>query len=231
MSDTVGAVHAKVAEALEVAFVDITLWFDGSELGDMSIGVSETGLVEGCTVDARPSKSFEATMELAAMGMVCCADELRQVIVNDETMNAEEKARIAQLMVDCDEGEYFEKALLAAAERGYSEVVSVLAPACNDVDECRAYNGRTALQLASKNGATEAVRALLARGANPNVAIKNGKTSLHWAASNGHIEIVKLLITNGANANWASSDGKTPMHRAAENGHNDVASLLSTEKQ
>jgi uncharacterized protein len=71
----------------------------------------------------------------------------------------------------------------------------------------------------------EAVRALLSRKADPNVAQADGATALHWAARWDDTRMASLLIGAGARTNRANADGVTPLFLAAEVGS---AAMIST---
>ena len=53
--------------------------------------------------------------------------------------------------------------------------------------------GKTALMLASEKGHADAVKALLAAGANVNARDKDGRTALSLATENGHTETANIL--------------------------------------
>jgi ankyrin repeat protein len=57
----------------------------------------------------------------------------------------------------------------------------------------------------------EAVRVLLAAGANPNAVTPAGDSALHWAAFDGKPEIVRVLAAGGANLNLQDGSGKTAL--------------------
>lgn len=81
------------------------------------------------------------------------------------------------------------------------------------------------LVIASSDGDIEAVRKLLAGGADPDV------TALEWtpltrAAMKGHREIVILLVENGADVNIQAPGGGTPLFWAASYNQLDVAKEL-----
>src|SRR3990167_303307 len=87
---------------------------------------------------------------------------------------------------------------------------------------------------AAENLLTEAVHAgdhariaaLLAAGADANLAGKGGKTPLYLASGNGHTEVVRLLLDAGADLNLAGNNGRTPLYLASENGHAKVVQIL-----
>lgn len=62
----------------------------------------------------------------------------------------------------------------------------------------------------------EAVRGLIARGADPDGAHGDGMTALHWAAQHGDVEIIALLTGAGADvAGRTRLGGHTPLHVAS----------------
>ncbi len=73
----------------------------------------------------------------------------------------------------------------------------------------------------------DAVRALLAEGADVNAARGDGMTGLHWAALNGNAEIARLLIGAGAALEAGTRLGAhRPLHVAARAGHGEVVETL-----
>ena len=62
----------------------------------------------------------------------------------------------------------------------------------------------------------EAVRGLIARGADPDAAHGDGFTALHWAVQQGDVEIVTLLLDAGADVEARTRLGShTPLHVAS----------------
>ena len=62
----------------------------------------------------------------------------------------------------------------------------------------------------------DAVRGLIARGADPDAAHGDGMTALHWAAEHGDLEIVELLVDAGADVEARTRLGShTPLHVAS----------------
>ena len=81
---------------------------------------------------------------------------------------------------------------------------------------------------AAMRGDAEAVRALLADGADVNAAHGDGMTALHWAALNGNAEIARLLIGAGAVLEAGTRLGAhTPLHVAARAGHGEIVEILA----
>jgi len=73
--------------------------------------------------------------------------------------------------------------------------------------------GHTALILASRSGYTDAVKTLVAAGADVNQISKGDRVSpMLIAAINGHFDLAKWLLEQGANPNAASENGVTPLY-------------------
>ena len=69
--------------------------------------------------------------------------------------------------------------------------------------------GLTPLVAYAFFGRFDEMRALLAKGEDPNQGDANGSTPLHWAAEEGHVECVKLLLEAKADPNKGDSLGRT----------------------
>ena len=79
---------------------------------------------------------------------------------------------------------------------------------------------------AARAGNLEAVKALLARGADPNARERRDQTALMWAAAEGHAAVVRTLIEGGAAAGAKLKSGFTPLFFAVREGHIDVTRAL-----
>jgi len=84
----------------------------------------------------------------------------------------------------------------------------------------------TALLNAANQGNADAVRTLLAQGADINAVSSRGETALMFAAYNGHTDTVQALLTSGANVQAADAKGWTPLILASRQGHRDIVRLL-----
>ena len=71
-----------------------------------------------------------------------------------------------------------------------------------------------------------AVRALVASGADVNVAQADGATALHWAAHWDDVEMAALLLRAGARVDAANDFGVTPLLLASGNGRPAMIALL-----
>ena len=92
----------------------------------------------------------------------------------------------------------------------------------------RAKDGFTALHLACFFGGTEAVRALLEAGADPNPPQDNpmGVAPLHSAAAARDNDAVRLLLEAGADANARQHGGYTALDAADQHEDAELAELL-----
>ena len=116
-----------------------------------------------------------------------------------------------------------------AASYGFERCVNVLLSYNVNVDEvCKYYSGRTAMQLAVRQGYIEIANILIDFGADINFKDGlRGETALHIAAFNGYSEILHLLLQRGAEVNVvATGSGLTALMHACEYGNDDMVKLL-----
>ncbi len=112
--------------------------------------------------------------------------------------------------------------ILALRENGMKVFKLLLNANGIDIDQ-PAKNGDTALMIASYKTNREAVRALLAKGAQVN---RSGWTALHYAAAVGDNEIVQMLMEKDADLDAKSPNNTTPIMMAARGGHILTVKLL-----
>jgi ankyrin repeat protein len=126
------------------------------------------------------------------------------------------KARVAALDV-------FEAATFGDLDR-----LAVLLEADPGLTGRRSGDGFTALHLAAFFGQDDAVRLLLARGADLDAHGTGWMTGtpLNSAASAGHAATVDLLLEAGADPDAVQRGGWTPLHSAAHNGDARTVELL-----
>lgn len=118
-----------------------------------------------------------------------------------------------------------------AATAGDAKRVTALVDAERSLANAVARDGYSPLGLASFFKRREVVKALLERGAQPNLPSRDQRfTPLHSAvatdAGASESEIVRLLLEAGADPNAKSREGGTPLHAAAFTGDLEIAELL-----
>lgn len=96
----------------------------------------------------------------------------------------------------------------------------------NALDTRRSRNGRRALNWAALNNHPDALRFLLAHGADLEGTNLTGFTALHHAAEAGSLEAAQALLDAGADVNHMNVNGDRPVETARAQEHMDVAMLL-----
>jgi ankyrin repeat protein len=119
-----------------------------------------------------------------------------------------------------------QKTILFAAAEGDAAQVKKLAALRPDAVKTQAVFGQTALHLAARLGRTDAVKVLLAAGADPNSGDNLNDTPLHLAAENGRIEVVKLLLAHGARLDLQNKARQTPLQAALAAGQKKAAEII-----
>ncbi len=80
---------------------------------------------------------------------------------------------------------------------------------------------------AARDGDVQAVRALLARGVDPNAATGDGMTALHWAAERNQPRVARVLLEAGATVDSGTRIGAyTPLHLASRRGNSEMVRAL-----
>jgi ankyrin repeat protein len=113
-----------------------------------------------------------------------------------------------------------------AALHDDGDLIVMLAEAGALLDEPSQDPGGTPLHVAALDGNAEAVRALLALGANPVSTGPLGRSPLHVACVGGHVRVVEDLLRAGADSSSRDDLGLTPLHLAAMEGHERVIGQL-----
>ncbi|MCC6242068.1 MAG: ankyrin repeat domain-containing protein [Gemmatimonadaceae bacterium] len=88
-------------------------------------------------------------------------------------------------------------------------------------------NAGVALVAAAASGDAATVRAMMARGADVNVAQGDGMTAVHWAAERGDAALASALLKAGAKTDAKTRNGGyTPLHIASRAGAGAVVKAL-----
>ena len=85
---------------------------------------------------------------------------------------------------------------------------------------------RTPLIMVSPFNKLDAVRALLAAGANVNAAENHGWTALIWSANRGHAKVAEILLSAKANPNAATDKGSTALRFGSRRGYTEIVKML-----
>ncbi|MEV0198577.1 ankyrin repeat domain-containing protein [Nonomuraea sp. NPDC050691] len=121
--------------------------------------------------------------------------------------------------------------LCAAAAWGHLDAVGALLDGRADPDrrEDVALTGMTALHWAASNEHLAVVRALLARGATPDVEDVIGRTALSHAAQRGATAVVRTLLDHGADPARRDREGRSPADFARPYADRDIEAELLAE--
>jgi hypothetical protein len=116
---------------------------------------------------------------------------------------------------------YGRSAVVSAAWRGRTKIVSLLVDRGVDVD-AHDGQGRTALEWAAINGYPDMAAALIAAGGATDIADLEGLTPLMRAAWNNHVDVVRSLLQAGAAIDLRDGSGKTALDRALSQGNAEI---------
>ncbi len=164
-----------------------------------------------------------------------------------EVENEELVGLLLELGADpCLKGEHAQIPLTVAARSGNVEILKLLVETgdCSDADlrlaagaalerdntaayDLLASSGiELTLPMAARQGDLEAVKRLLAEGADVNSPSEDGSPPLPLAAGGGHADTVKVLLDAGADVNASDRWDKTALHHAAGEGYLAIARTL-----
>ena len=184
-------------------------------------GMVDALLHAGANVNSRVTGSGWAPLHAVARGLASTGDrggitDTLTALVNAGTnVDARDAAGLSPLHA-------------AVQNSRNAELVLALLSAGAEID-ARDNNGWTPLFYASAVGKVDAIRALLAAGADVTVKATGAEaalTPLHHAASNGHELAVIALLDAGADVNARSELGNSSLHRAAARGHEGIVGAL-----
>jgi len=158
-----------------------------------------------CHAQIPPAKDV---FDTARRGTV---DEMKALmVINKDTINAVNNMGFTPLILAC--------------YRGNTEVAEFLIKTVKNIDHDS--SSGTALAAAAVKGNARLAKALLERGANPNLADPSGMTPLIYATQFENIELMKLLISYKADKKKTDKEGKTPYDYAVFTKNEEVINLL-----
>ena len=170
--------------------------------------------------DGRVDEVTRLVRETPALVSARDASGASAVLVAAYNMKPDVVAALIELGAPID---IFEASVLGQVDR----LREVLASHPARVSE-HAPDGFTPVALAAFFGQPEAVRVLIAAGADVNAAAKNPLKvqALHAAVAGRNLEIVKAVLAAGADPNAQQQAGFRPIHEAGTRGDRVLAELL-----
>ena len=186
--------------------------------------------------------------EMIAKLLNAGADVQETVLENEETVlmfaarsNNVDSVKLlldAGVPIDAKEAYRGTTALHWAAEEGHTAVVQLLLErganpnlrsdvkiTAGGFGPAQPTGGVTPLILASREGALETAKALLAAEALINQQSGGGHTPLLTAVQNGHAELATLLLDHGADPSLANDQGWTPLYLAVKGRTPEVGTM------
>ena len=160
---------------------------------------------------------------LSACALLAWAAAPLDAQVADAAMRGNATEVRALIEVDADVNAALADGMTAlhwSAERGDSDIASLLLSAGAEVESTTRLGAYRPLHLAAKGGHTSVVRALLEAGATPSPGTTTGNVApLHLAAASGSASAVAALIEYGAEGDRGETTwGQTPLMFAAAAG-------------
>jgi len=86
-------------------------------------------------------------------------------------------------------------------------------------------NGKTAFQLASKNGYKYTIKMLLKGGADGNIKTNENWAPLNWVDKDGRCRVIEELLNSNADVDAKTSNGITPFYGKLNIGNKDAVKM------
>ena len=193
----------------------------------------------GATVGSKRADGHDALFIAATNGHVAAASRLIAAGADAKTEDAEGTS-VLHLAARAGNAELVKLVLAKGAAVNAKTRKPVKVPGGGAAFRFLSKTGSTPLTEAAEGGHTDAVRALLDAGADPNIAGDDGTTPLIFAAfggaplnntlyreiANKQLPTVQLLVERGAKLDAKTSRGSTALHMAATRAGNDVVTYL-----
>ncbi len=120
--------------------------------------------------------------------------------------------------------------LVQALDRNDTKAFESMVMSIEDANTARSDNNKTILMYASWVGNSEAVKYLVAMGADLNTQDSSNATALHLAIWKDNTEIALYLLEHGASASAMSIDGMTASDIAVLKSNTKVMEAIEKEK-
>lgn len=225
-----GYKHEKTHKAIAVAaYQEIVDRFPDSELVIKAIERLDR-LEEDISTDTPPDPSdpVSARKTLGQMGIEYSENAFIERAANDDVV-AVELFLTAGMDINV-RGTFSYTALIAATQEGRLAAVNTLLDKGASVDERRDHDGRSALLIAIDKNYPNIVKAVLEKGADPNMEDTNGRTALMIAIEHQSLSFVQMLLTYKASADGQNTFGETAlMYATMYNSIDVVEELLAHE--
>jgi ankyrin repeat protein len=153
------------------------------------------GLKAGANVNAVSGWGYTAIVSAARAGKL---DMVKFLVSKGANINQPDSSGITALMN-------------ASSDTKNNELVKFLLSKGADTTLQDKDQNASALMYASRSGAVENAKLLVAANANVKYAAKGGVTALHWAAENGWVPMVTFLLEKGADIEAKNSAGQTAL--------------------
>lgn len=203
------------------------------ERGEGMLSVLETNQKRALDLVRRFHPRFADATDAEIQEAQLTRDDARLIVAQEHGYLSWEA--FAQAVAALEDGRASEPFLEAfeAIQADRLEELDALLEKHPDLPNARGTNSNTLLNLAGALGKVEAVRRLLARGADSNIGNNKGWTPLHQAGYRGpqdgiSVELIRLHLAAGARTDVsAHGDGGTPLVQALFWGHRENAELLA----
>ena len=180
-------------------------------------------------IDRKMAASMMRIMKPEAMeGMMKMAAEMKDGVPSADAMSKIDEMMKDPAMQAAMSAHQKKMKNISPEQRPFSSNVQRFISSGLDINFFTPGTKCTMLHAVAEEGSEEAVRALIAAGADVNRAsmCEQGFTPLTIAAQHGFEPVAQALIDAGADVNKADKFGVTPMRIAAHNGHEAVIRAL-----
>jgi len=205
---------------------DLILSFGGVDLDDMNDTLRALGVTDGAKLHLSIDEDAMGT-RLHAEYVVSLQGDLCGAVKREDR-------RAVQALLETDEVimSQVTSAMQAAVQTQNIELLQLLLESRSSYVNTPGTNGFTAVHIAAELNCVEALRVLLSKGGDANMAARcanlwrNGATPVHIASMNNSADALKVLVEHGAAVNSKLSNGATPLFVAKYLNNAEAAMIL-----